>query len=87
MEEAILAIPLIENTGNSAEPIKIDKETVLNRIKYLQKDGQLRFDYFKEKELEGIVLNRDTDKTDAPNIIDDFILANEKYVLPPEFDI
>ena len=87
LEEAVLAIPLISNTSNTAEPIKLDRETVLNRIKYLQKDGQLRFKYFKEEELEGITLNRETDRTDPPNVIDDYILANEKYVFPPELDV
>lgn len=87
LEEAVLAIPLIENKYNTAEPIKIDRETVLNRMKYLQKDGQLRFKYFDEDELSGITLNRDTDKADPPNPIDDYILGSEKYVFPPEFDV
>ena len=87
LEEAILAIPLIEDKLNTAEPIKLDRETILSRIKYLQKDGQLRFKYFEDKDLEGITLNRDTNKVDEPNVIDDYILASEKYVFPPEFDI
>ena len=87
LEEAVLAIPLIENKHNTAEPIKVDRETILNRMKYLQKDGQLRFKYFSDEDLDGITLNRDTDKTDAPNPIDDYILGSEKYVFPPEFDI
>jgi hypothetical protein len=86
LEEAVLAVPLIENTKNTAEPLKVNRETVLNRIKYLQKNGQLRFKYFKEEELKEITLNRDTDKVDPPNAVDDFILASEKYVFPPEFD-
>ncbi len=87
LEEAILAIPLIERTKNAAEPLKIDRETILNRLKYLQKDGQLRFKYFEDSDLEGITLNRDTKDADAPNPVDDYILASEKYVFPPEFDI
>lgn len=87
LEEAILAVPLIQNEFNTAEPIKLDRETVLDRMKFLQKDGQLRFNYFKDKELDGIVLNRDSDKSDDPNAVDDYILASEKYVFPPEFDV
>lgn len=87
LEEAILAIPLIERTKNAAEPLKIDRETVLDRMKYLQKDGQLRFKYFEDKDLQGITLNRQTDKSDSPNPVDDYILASEKYVFPPEFDV
>ena len=87
LEEAILAIPLVENYEQLAEPLKIDRETVLNRMKYLQKDGQLRFKHFKEEDLGGITLNRDTKEADPPNPVDDFILASEKYVFPPEFDV
>ena len=87
LEEAVLAIPLIEKTNETAEPLKINRESILNRMKYLQKDGQLRFDYFKKEDLEGITLNRDTKDVDPPNPVDDYILASEKYVFPPEFDV
>ena len=84
LEEAVLAIPLIEKTNETAEPLKINRESILNRMKYLQKDGQLRFDYFKKEDLEGITLNRDTKDVDPPNPVDDYILASEKYVFPPD---
>tara|TARA_A100001515_G_scaffold18075_1_gene13170 strand:- start:2261 stop:4222 length:1962 start_codon:yes stop_codon:yes gene_type:complete len=87
LEEAILAIPLIEDEKNTAEPLKVSRETVLSRIKYLQKDGKLRFKYFDDDELKGVTLNRDADKAESPNPVDDYILASEKYVFPPEFDI
>ena len=87
LEEAVLAIPLVEGEKNIAEPLKVDREAVLSRVKYLQKDGQLRFKYFKDDELEGVILNRDTNEAAGPNPIDDYILASEKYVFPPEFDV
>ena len=87
LEEAVLAIPMIENDNSVSAPLQVDRETVLNRMKYLQKDGQLRFKYFKDSELSGITLNRNTEDSDPPNAVDDYILASEKYVFPPEFDV
>ena len=87
LEEAILAIPLVEARKNTAEPLRVSREEVLSRMKYLQKDGQLRFKYFDDDQVDGIVLNRDAEDVALPNPIDDYILGSEKYVFPPEFDI
>jgi hypothetical protein len=86
LEEAVVVIPLIGEENCKHEPIPLEEGQVFSRLAFLQKTGQLRFEYFTNEQLEALTINRESDVADDLDHIDDLILAMEKFVFPPELD-
>ena len=81
--EGVIMIPIKSETCGETDVYELDESKFYQRLAALQNKGRLRYKYFSDEEIKSIAVK---EIQEEDNYIDQIILAQEKYIFPPEFD-